>query len=411
MVKNHLFILMAAIAVLSSCGKDDPANPDNPDDPNNPDDPIVEVVWSTNLLHTVQTTTNHYPAIDDNGNIYLITKEYGVGSIIQAFDKDGNELWRKQKDEYPRNYLVSYYNGSIYFLTTDELVCLNAQNGDERWAVSDQIEDDLGIGNQDNFTFVGNNLVIPLINTKGTFLVKLDPSSGLSNGSKKVCNQNRVVPRIGAKGNTIYIAEDSLYAISESGLVWSANIEDTEQTTKDVYDLVVTQNNDIVLSTKSEMSNQKSVYLYKSEELLWSKNFGTDVLTPTISELSNGNLVLAMGSLLSVDATNGTEIWKVESEILKSFETANVATEGNIYGGNAYGIWGIDNNGSTVFEFDANGDPLSNSILQNNENIIVLSMGTDNSIIHCIKKESTDGNAQNVWSSYGANAANTFNAY
>lgn len=396
---------MAAITVLSSCGKDDPVNPDNPDDPNNP---TSETVWSTNLPHTIQTTTNHYPAVDDNGNIYLITKEYGVGSIIQAFDKNGNELWKKQKDEYPRNYSLSYYNGNIYFLTNKNLICLNAHNGDENWSVSESIEEDLEIGNQDNFTFVGNNLVIPPINTKGTFLVKLDATSGISNGSIKVCKQNRVVPRIAAKGNTIYIAEDSLYAISESGLAWKANIEDTELISKDVYDLVITQNNDIVISTKSEMNNQRCVYLYKADNLLWSKNYGSNVLTPKISELDNGNLVIANGDLIKVNASDGDEIWKIDGEILKSFETANVASDGNFYGGNAYGIWGIDNGGNTVFEFDANGDPLSNSILQNNENIIVLSMGTDNSIVHCIKKENTGGNAQNVWSSYGANAANTF---
>ena len=407
MVKIYLLIFIASIAVLSSCGKDDSTNNNNPDDPNNP---TSETVWSTNLTQTIQTTTNHYPAIDENGNIYLITKEYGVGSIIQAFDKNGNELWKKQKDEYPRNYSVSYYKGNIYFLTNKNLICLNAQNGDEKWSVSESIEDDLGIGNQDNFTFVGNNLVIPLINTKGTFLVKLDASTGINNGSIKVCKQNRVVPRIAAKGNTIYIAEDSIFAISESGLAWKANIEDTERTTKDVYDLIITQNDDIVVSTKSEMNNQRSVFLYKSEELLWSTNFGTDVLTPRISELNNGNLVIAMGDLLTIDATNGNEIWKIESEVLKSFYTANIADDANIYGGNAYGIWGIDDSGNTVFEFNANGDPLSNSILQNKENIIVLSMGTENSIIHCIKKENTGGNSHDVWSGYGANVANTFNA-
>ncbi len=406
MKKFYLFVFVAAIAIFSSCGKNDSANPDNPDDPN---DPTSEIVWSTDLSHTIQTTTNHYPAVDDNGNIYLITKEYGVGSVVQAFDKNGSELWEKHQDKYPRNYSVSYYDGNVYFLTTEELICLDAQNGNEKWSVSESVEADLGIGNQDNFTFVGNNLVIPLINIQGTFLVKLDPSSGHSNGSIQVCKQNRVVPRIAAKGNTIYIAEDSLYVISESGIAWRANIENTEHTTKDVYDLIITQNNDIVVSTKSEMSNQRNVYLYKSEELLWSINFGTDVLTPKISELSNGNLALAMGNLLTVDAASGNEIWKLNSEILKSYETANVAANGKIFGGNAYGIWGIDEDGNTISVFDPNNDPISNSILQKGENIIVLSMGTDNSIIHCVKEENTGGYAPDLWSGYGANAANTFN--
>jgi len=406
MEKIYLIVFVAALAIFYSCGKDDSTNPDNPDDPNNP---TSEIVWSTDLSHTIQTTTNHYPAVDDNENIYLITKEYGVGSVVQAFNKDGNELWKKQQDDYPRNYSVSYYEGNIYFLTTEELICLDAQNGNEKWSISEFVEDDLGIGNQDNFTFVGNNLVIPLINIQGTFLVKLNPSSGLSNGSIKVCNQNRVVPRIAAKGNSIYLAEDSLYAISESGIVWRANIENTERTTKDVYDLIVTQNNDIVVSAKSEMSNQRSVYLYKSEELLWSINFGTEVLTPNICELSNGNLVLAMGSLLTVDVTSGNEIWKLDSEILKSYETVNVATNGKIYSGNAYGIWGIDEDGNTISVFNLNNDPISNPILQKDENIIVLSMGTDNSILHCVKQENTGGYAPGLWSGYGANAANTFN--
>lgn len=397
---------MAAIAILSSCGKDDPVNPDNPD---NPDNPTEVLVWSTNLPHTVQTATNHFPAIDDKGNIYLITKEYGVGSIIQAFDKNGNELWKKQKDEYPRNFTISYHNENVYFLTNNELICLDAQNGSDKWIFTGSAEYELEIGAQDNFCFINSMLYIPMKNNKGTFLGKINPSNGVFAMVGKINEQNRVVPRIAAKGNTIYAADDSLYAISESGFIlWKANIENTEHTTKDVYDLIVTQNNDIVVSTKSEMNNQRSALLYKSEELAWSTNFGTNVLTPKIVELSDGDLILAMGDLIKVNAQNGDEIWKLDSEILKSFETANIAADGNIYGGNAYGIWGIDNTGNTIFEFDANGDPLSTPILQNDENIIVLSMGTENSIIHCIKKENTDGNAQNAWSSYGANPANTF---
>lgn len=368
----------------------------------------TEILWSTKLSHTVNVTKTHYPAIDDEGNVYIVTKEYSKGSVIQSFDSAGKKRWETRHTIYPRNTTIAYYKDNVYFLSNKALVCLDAHNGNEQWVFSESIENGLKIGNQDNFTFVNDKLLIPLINSKGTFLMKIDAKTGNDYGTIKISKQNRVVPRIAAKGELIYLAEDSLYACNETGVLWHTNIANTERTTKDVYDLMITQKDKIIVSVKNELNNHKLIYSYQSGNLLWSKDYGTRATIPKVNELRNGSLVFSMGDLVKVDA-EGNDIWKLNAEILKSFDVVNVAADGNIYGGNAYHIFGINNMGEIIFDYDANNDPLSNSILQNKQNIVVMSMGTDESLIHCIKAINTGGLEKKTWAKWGANAANTFN--
>ncbi|MCB8964355.1 MAG: PQQ-like beta-propeller repeat protein [Bacteroidales bacterium] len=416
--------ILSAFVLLSSCSKDDAG-----DDDNNPTT-NANVEWTKQLALPINPALgqNYMPAIDENDNIYVLMSDFNGGSAIQAFDKNGTELWSKsQNDVNPHNQMPTYFQNKLFFTTDKKLICLNASNGSKVWEYN--IPDSMlyitpAIAIVNNFTLI----TLEKETAESSYLFAINPSNGNVAGTLAI-SDDRVWLNMAARGNTVYLAHGFLYKVTVSSngamsLDWNVQLPGDDPT---VYfnfenDMVIAPNGNVTFAY-GELSNPSLHILisYNSQgQKLWEyeRQYASRI---TLDEQGNiydgGNK-----DLIKINGANGQKIWAAEppSEFeyvsMGNFTSMVHANNGNLYCGDVYGIYGANYSGDITYSVYSStlelGDstPFSDVTLLSNGNIIVMTMGNGtNGNIHCIKAN-TGGISTKGWSKRGADAANTFNA-
>ena len=167
---------MALLAVMfSSCGKD--GNPDTPG--GGGDDPGKH----SELWHydgQIVGLENIYPAIDEQGNIYLAGASEEVNSGVVHFvsvDKNGNERWDKTIDATAASYVV-YGDGKVFLSTVSPVTIhvYDANSGNELW--SKNYTDDYGFEWQPVMSYANRKLYVASGRFTVGVLMALNPENG-----------------------------------------------------------------------------------------------------------------------------------------------------------------------------------------------------------------------------------------
>lgn len=425
MTKFNFLIAFYFIAVLfSSCNKDD-----NKDDDGNNQSTNATIEWTKELVLPINPALgqNYMPAVDENDNIYVMMSDFIGGYAIQAFDKNGTELWNKsQSNLTPHNQTPTYFNEKLFFTADEKVTCLNASNGSNVWEFN---KPDSMLFITSSIAIVENLVLITL--ESGTadhsYLFALDANNGSVKGTLAI-TEDRVWLNMAARGNTVYLAHGNLYQVTVNAngsmsLNWSEQLPGDDPTYYFNFenDMVIAPNGNVTFAY-SELGNPLLDILisYNSQgQKLWEyeRQYASRITLDEQGNVYDGGVK----DLIKIDGATGQKVWSVNppSEfdyvLMGSFTSMIHATDGKMYCGDVYGIYGADYSGLikySVYSSTLNIEdttPFSDVTLLSNGNIIVLTMGDgSNGSIHCIKAD-TKGISTKGWPKRGANAANTFN--
>lgn len=425
MTKIKFLIAIYFVAILfSSCKKNEIIDDDN----NQTTDAKIE--WTKELALPINPALgqNYMPAIDENDNIYVLMSDFNEGYAMQAFDKNGTELWRKSHNNiYPHNQMPTFFQNKLFFTSDKKVVSLNASDGSYAWEYN--IPDSM-LFITSSIAIVENYILVTL--ESGTadhsYLFALDPSSGTVVGTLAV-SDDRVWLNMAARGNTVYLAHGFLYKVTvgangSMNLDWCVQLPGDDPTYYLNFekDMVIAPNGNVTFAYGERANPFTDILIsYDNQgQKLWEfeRQYASRI---TLDEQGNvydgGNK-----DLIKINGVSGQKVWSVkppskfEYVEMGSFTSMIHAKDGNLYCGDIYGIYGSNYSGEIKYSVYSStlvlGEsvPFSDVTFLSNGNIIVLTMGDgSNGSIHCIKGN-TQGISTKGWAKRGANAANTFNA-
>ena len=418
--------IFLAIAMLSSCKKDEITDNNNP---------LTEAKteWTKPLAVPINPALgkNYMPAVDVNDNIYVLMQDWenmDGGYILQAFDKSGTELWQKSNNDVtPYNQMPTFFQNRLFFTSDKKVVSLNASDGSKAWEYN--IPDSM-LFITSSIAIVENYVLVTLQSgtANHSYLFALNTNNGTVAGTLAV-TEDRVWLNMAARGNTVYLAHGFLYKVTVNAngtmnLDWSVQLPGNDPTYYFNFekDMVIAPNGNVTFAY-SELGNPSMDILISYDnqgQKLWEfeRQYASRI---TLDEQGNvydgGNK-----DLIKINGASGQKVWSVkppsefEYVLMGSFTSMIHAKDGNLYCGDTYGIYGLNYSGEIKYSVYSStlglGEsvPFSDVTLLSNGNIIVLTMGDgSNGSIHCIKGN-TQGISTKGWPKRGANAANTFNA-
>ncbi len=225
---------------------------------------LKQVKWSLSLPGEIESR----PVVDGKRLFFSTT-----GNILGAVDlMNGKLLWsRKIKGYLQKNVRVITDRESLYVATTSGVLYRYTKNGEELWELG--FEDAL-----ETTPVLGRHMV--LISLKGGRLYGIDRNRGIKIIRKKF--ESRIVSMVIHKSN--------LFIISDMG------------------NLIC--------------------YNYLVDEFLWSRNFGSDVLSEMLIEGKDIYIFTTGGIIYKIDGT-GRSIWK--SSIGNRIERNAISDREHIY--------------------------------------------------------------------------------
>jgi len=416
--------MILTLVFTTSCNKDK----------NNPSDDS-EVVWSANLELFINPALgrNYMPAVDENDNIYVMMADWdgnaGLGYALQAFDKDGKQLWIKTDDNVSVfTQMVTYFDGKIIYPTSSQIVCLNSSDGTEAWTYTppDSLQTTYSIA-------IANNQLVAFISgftSEYSYIYSFNPANGNINATEAFGGREEVCA-MAANGSTLYITYNSLssYNINTNSidLNWSSLLPNNNAYYEDTYrnmlnDITIDPvNGNIFFAYENPTQyGEKWLIAYdKNGNKLWENE---TFQATHITACAENELYVSYDNLFKLNGQSGSQIWEAvpPSETMGLGNSINSTVYGNddvLYAGDIYGIYGINNQGTEKYSafptsITGNGTPFTYVTLLSNGNIIVLAMSVDPDTepakIYCLKA-SSGGVKKNIWAKWGANAANTFN--
>jgi outer membrane protein assembly factor BamB len=427
MCNTRLFIaFIFVITLLSSCEENE-IDGDN----NNASDAKTE--WTKTLALPINPALggNYMPAVDENDNIYVLMRDFespNGGYTMQAFDKNGKELWKKShKEVTPHNQMPTYFQNKLFFTSDDKVVCLNANDGSTAWEY--HLPDSM-LFITSSIAVVENFILITLEKetAQHSYLFALNVNNGSVAGTLPI-TENRVWLNMAARGNTVYLAHGHLYKVTVSAngsmkLDWSVQLpgNDASYYYNFEKDMVIAPNGNVTFAYGEQGNPSMDILIsYNNQgQKLWEyeRQYASRITLDEQGNVYDGGIK----DLIKINGASGEKVWSVkppsefEFVLMGSFTSMVHANDGNLYCGDVYGIYGSDSDGKIKYSVYSStlelGDatPFSDVTLLSNGNIMVLTMGDGaNGSIHCIKA-ATKGVSTKGWPKRGANAANTFNA-
>lgn len=418
-------LFLSGILLFTSCNKDENGNNNN----NQPSE--AQTAWSKDLAFPVNPAIgqNYMPAIDENDHIYILSSDYNNGYAIQAFDKDGAELWSKTNNSAsPHHNMPTCFQGKLFFTSNQKVVCLNASDGNQLWEYN--LPDSM-LSISSSIAIAQQKVLITLERetAEHSYLFALNPNDGSVAGALAITS-DRVWLNMAAYGNTVYLASGYLYKVTVNAdgsmkLDWSVQLPGDDPTYYFNFekDMVIASNGNVTFAY-GELANPSMDILisYNNQgQKLWEyeRPYASRITLDEQGHVYDGGI----NDLIKIDGLTGQKSWAVEppseSEYISmgSFTSMIHAKDENMYCGDVYGIYGANYSGQIKYAAYAstigidNATPFTDITLLSNGNIIVMTMGEDggNGKIHCIKAD-TKGISTSGWPKRGADAANTFNA-
>lgn len=416
-------LVLISMVGLSSCIKDDPTGEDN--------DPTIDAKteWTKSLALPVNPAIrqNYMPAVDDQDNVYVLMCDFIEGYAIQAFDKNGTELWQKSDPTVtPHHNMPTYFDGQVFFATDKKVISLDAADGSKAW---EYLIPDSMLYITSALAVVEDFILITLESgtAEHSYLFALNARSGSVAGTLAVTT-DRIWLNLAARGNLVYLVHGSLYQVTVNSngsmtLNWQVQLPGDDPTYYFSFgrDMVISENGQVTFAYAEQANPSLDIIVsYNSQgELLWSyeRPFASRLTLDDQGNIYEGGVK----DLIKIDGSTGQKVWSAtppsEYDLISmgSFTSMVHAADGNTYCGDIYGIYGTNGEGKNKYEvypstLEISDVPFTDVTLLSNGNIIVLTMGgeVEHGWIHCIKAN-TGGISSKGWPKRGGDAANTFN--
>ena len=430
MKKYNVFIVL--LSLITSCIIDDNNPIVNPDKKSN----NIEVVWQADLLTAVNPGIDKYmPAIDEQGNIFVLLSNYIESSYsIQAFSKDGKQLWANANIKgNSQHSLITYYKEKLFFTTDNEMICIDAKNGSNIWSYSEP--DSLNFLCSWSWAIVNDQVVTTLSygTADGSYLFSFNTSNGNIAWTKKISTDNKVAGFVVADESQLYFIDNKIskFDVSSSGaaMVWEqalpGNTDYKMYNNIRTYPSIDKKGNVIFCYRNPEDSESKhDIISYdKNGNVNWNVTpdlVGGYLAQPQFQMIdSDDNIYHSITDLYKYNGNDGSLSWKAEAPYefisLGSISHITIGNDGKLYSGDSFGFYVFDKSGNCInqnLDLQWNGNnPLTFATLLPNGNVIMLASGkidSETPQIYCIKGDS-GGVKKGIWAKWGANAANTFN--
>ncbi|NJO88556.1 MAG: PQQ-binding-like beta-propeller repeat protein [Chloroflexia bacterium] len=361
-------VFFSTIAILSSCKKDEITDNNQASD--------AKTEWTKTLALPINPSLrqNYMPAVDENDNIYVLMSDFNGGYAMQAFDKNGTELWNKsQSNINPHNQTPTYFQNKLIFTTDKKVVALNSSDGSNAWEYN--LPDSML--NITSSIAIANNFVLITLEketAENSYLFALNASNG-SVVSTLAITSDRVWLNMAAHGNIVYLAQGFLYqvTVNASGtmvLNWSVQLPGNDPT---VYfnfenDIVIASNGNVTFAY-SELANPSMDVLisYNNQgQKLWEyeRQYASRLTLDEQGNIYDGGI----DDLIKIDGAKGQKVWSVdppseyEYVAMGSFSSMVHANDGNLYCGDIYGIYGANFSGEINYSVYSSKLDLGSSI-------------------------------------------------
>ncbi len=246
---------------------------------------------------------NQVPAIDEDGNIYLMADVQSGGDIIKL-SAAGDEQWVKSESSYPMSR-IAYVNNRVYYINNQVLICRDAATGEKVWNTEVS-------GAQTIFAINGNKIYVTRFVDEG-FL-----------GSNHLAAYN-----------------------TDGSLVWETKITFSETDTVSYANAISVNGNNIYVGVLAEVGNSEfGIINYVDEGNQVSKSwtwlapggFSVGGGSPRIKDFAiddSGNLIFGMensGAEYVFSVTpSGTDNWSAATGLSKIISNVSVDGNGNCY--------------------------------------------------------------------------------
>lgn len=150
---NFLKALLFAIIIFIFQSCEDGVLP-KPDD-----NKIDRLKWSYDFPAVMGfSLINTVPAIDENGNIYVLA-DIQSGGFLTKLSSTGDEKWTLNLDDFPISRVI-YFDGRLYYINNGILICRNANDGSQIWSAESTGAQEIFALNEDkiyttNFVDIG----------------------------------------------------------------------------------------------------------------------------------------------------------------------------------------------------------------------------------------------------------------
>jgi len=387
-INSVLTIAIAAfLLTFTSCKGDDPIIPTP-----GPDTGAHAQLWSYDI--GFGSLADITPAIDENDNIYFSMANQETSKVFAfGLDKDGNELWKKEFDGSVTTKIT--YGGNKVFVSTGyptAIYCLNPATGATEW--SKNLTEEYEVFDFPSLAFANNKLYAVSGEYFDGFLFAYDLS-----GSELWVKQGSEVGRgfnLSVSGNSLFFHNtETLFRYDDNGAscdsVWAFELtEKSNRSLTVLYDLPIGDDGNIYIRSDYKISK-----ISPSGQLVEAITLDANFYEGSFSNitLGSGNDILIGNGNLVKFSNSGNMEWETSLSgiIVTPFfgAAATIADNGNLYDGQAFGLFCINSNGTTNWQVTAeNGGGIEHGNLHPpvlNHAGDIISVATEASQIRCFK--------------------------
>jgi len=291
-----IFPLVALTLLFQACAPGDLPNADNTKHDRQK--------WSYDFSTVMAASLyNQVPAIDEEGNIYLIADVQSGGDIIKL-SADGKEQWTKSESNYPMSRII-YLGNKVYYINNQALICRDASNGEKIW--------DTEVSGAQSIFAINNSKIF--------------------------------VTRFVDEG---FLGSNHLAAYHLDGtLAWETKIKYSETDTVAYANAISVNGNNIYVGVLAEVGSSEFAIInyvdngdHASKSWTWLApgDFSVGGGSPRIKDFAiddNGNLIFGMENsgteyVFSVSPA-GADNWNAVSNLTKIISNVSVDGDGNCY--------------------------------------------------------------------------------
>jgi len=382
----YSMIALAFMAFMfSSCGKDG--------------NPVIPGGGGDNGKHAelwhydgqIKGLADIYPAIDEQGNIYMAGTAEGMAGgefHFVSVDKDGNERWDKTIAAGSSSYVI-YGDGKV-FISTSEPVTIHvfdAATGNEIW--SKDYTADYDFQWMPTMAYANHKLYVTTGQLTEGFLMALNPNDGNELWIRRLYDQSFF--SIAVDGTKIYFGEmGQISRFDDKGSscdsVWHWSEDAGASRNFAFYDMLIADNGNIYARSDygivilSPETGQPVVSIPLDETF---ENSSSGLVVD-----GEGNCYIGKGDLVKFSA-DGNMVWQTEINsgvINPNFSQAPLIGEnGKFYTGELFGLSCVNSDGTLDWALGAeNGVGNLHPVVMDHDGNLI-SYATEKGVLYCFK--------------------------
>ena len=387
-MKNTIYSIIALTLLalfIASCGKD--GNPGIPG--GGGEDPIDHPeLWHYDCQ--IKGLEDIYPAIDEQGNIYLSGGPEDVNSGITHFvsvDKDGKERWDKTINGSVASYVI-YGDGKVFLSTADPVTIhvYDANSGNELW--SKNYTDDYGFEWQPVMSYANRKLYLASGQFTVGVLMALNPENGTELWLRNL--HDNIASSLVVKGTALFcggMGKVTRYEDKSSSCdsIWYWEESDPSRDYIG-FEITLAENGNIYTRGDYGVNILSAETGEEIKVVSLGESFDNSSSSITID--GDGNFYIGNGDLHKYSPDGSLE-WK--SDINVGFVSPNYVTapliseDGKFYSGELFSLSCVKSDGTLdwVLGTEAGVGNLHPVVMDHNGNLV--SYSTEKGVLYCYK--------------------------